>query len=280
MWTDDPTRCEPGRLAVRSGTAFTLLELLVVLAIIGILASIVLPTINAFKPNAAAVAAQQLLSDIARARQLAISQRTTVYMIFLQTNFMNQVPPYGVNWTPAEVSKAKRVWDKQLLGYTFVTLRSLGDQPGQPSKRYLSAWRTLPEGTYIAPQKFIPHNQSTFLYTNDSNGNKVLAYQIFGFNRTNSVPFPSEETAAANTANQYIDLPYIAFNYLGQLTSGENEFIPLAQGSVLFPRDVNGEPTGNYQILETPAGNITNTFNIVSIDWLTGRARWERQQVQ
>ena len=76
-----------------STIAFTLLELLVVLAIIGILAGISLPTIHAFKPNPAAVAAQQLLDDVARARQLAISQRTTVFMVFLPQNVSESERP-------------------------------------------------------------------------------------------------------------------------------------------------------------------------------------------
>jgi prepilin-type N-terminal cleavage/methylation domain-containing protein len=251
-----------------STIAFTLLELLVVLAIIGILAGISLPTVHAFKPNPAAVAAQQLLDDVARARQLAISQRTTVFMVFLPTNF-----PIWTNWTAEEQDKAKRVLDKQLIGYTFVSLRTLGDQPGQATKRYLSPWRTLPEGSFIAPQKFSPREQ-TFLIPGPG-------YKISGFHTTNGVPFPSEETAPGSLNNPYPDLPYIAFNSLGQLISGENEYIPISQGSVVFPRDpTNGEGTGAYQILETPPGNTTNTYNLVSIDWPTGRARLERQEVR
>src|SRR6185369_6173423 len=266
---------------VQPTIAFTLLELLVVLAIIGILAGIVLPTIHAFKPIPAAVAAQQLLDDVARARQLAISQRTTVFMVFLPTNFLNDPNFNASTWTAEEKSKAKRVFDKQLIGYTFVALRTLGDQPGQQTKRYLSPWRTLPEGTFIAPQKFIPRNQTFSIFTNDNSGTPVLAYKIPGFYTTNGVPFPSEETAAVSLNNPYIKLPYIAFNYLGQLISGENEYIPISQGSVVYTRDRGtGEGTGAYQILETPAGNPTNTYHIVSIDWLTGRARLERQEVR
>ena len=65
----------------------------------------------------------------------------------------------------------------------------------------------------------------------------------------------------------------IRFNYLGQLTSGQNELIPLAQGNVFFPRNppFNVPPS----VVERPPGNGTNsvTYNVVSIDWLTGRAR-------
>ena len=259
--------------------AFTLLELLVVLAIIGILAGIVLPTIHAFKPNPGAVAARQLLDDISRARQLALSQRTTVYMVFLPTNAFSL--PDMATWTADQKSKATNVIEKQMIGYTFISLRSLGDQPGRSRPRYLSAWRTLPEGAFIPLVKFGPHNQSFSIYTNDVNGNPVLAFKVFGFNRTNNIPFPTEETAAASISRPYIDLPYIAFNYLGQLVSGENEYIPIAQGSVLFTRDLKtGEGTWPFQVNENPPGNTTNAFNVVNIDWLTGRARLERQEVR
>src|SRR5947199_9009360 len=66
--------------------AFTLIELLVVISIVGLLAGLAVPVVNNFKPNVVAGATRQLLDDVARARQYAISQRTTVFMVFVTTN--------------------------------------------------------------------------------------------------------------------------------------------------------------------------------------------------
>ena len=60
---------------------FTLLEMLTVIAIVGILVALAAPTIKNFRKGDASISAtKQLLDDVHRARQLAISQRSTVYM--------------------------------------------------------------------------------------------------------------------------------------------------------------------------------------------------------
>ena len=70
--------------------AFTLIELLVVISILGIMAALTVPVLKNFaKSDATLSASRQLLDGVARARQLAISQRTTVYMVFVPTNFWN-----------------------------------------------------------------------------------------------------------------------------------------------------------------------------------------------
>ena len=266
-----------------SASAFTLLELLVVISIIGILAGLAVPVVNNFKSNVVAGATRQLQDDVSRARQLAISQRTTVYMVFVPTNIWND-PAFG-SLDQVNKTRATNLFDKQMIAYNFVSLRSLGDQVGRPTARYLGSWKTLPEGVYIAPEKFGPRLPANSpvpvlnIYTNLSP--PKLALPVLGFSTTNNIPFPAEDTLAAPGAS-YVSLPYIAFNYLGQLISGRDELIPLTKGTVQFSRDAGngGVPTGGMTMRELPPGNTTNAFNVVSIDWLTGRARVEHPQVQ
>src|SRR5579862_1526931 len=68
--------------ALTLGHAFTLVELLVVISVMGLIAALAVPALkNLGKSNVQTSAVRQLLDDIGRARQLAISQHTTVYMV-------------------------------------------------------------------------------------------------------------------------------------------------------------------------------------------------------
>jgi prepilin-type N-terminal cleavage/methylation domain-containing protein len=254
--------------------AFTLVELLVVISILAILAALVVPALkNVGHANAMTAATQQMLGDVARARQLAISQRTTVYMVFVPTNFWGGLP-----LSPALTN----LCDKQLSGYTFMANGAMGDQPGQHQWHYLAPWQTLPDGTFIALAKFT--NSSIQFYTITDPINSQRSYKVYGFNVKNALPFPVE----TNITSAFYYLPYIAFNYLGQLTfDGQNmaardEYIPLARGSVLpainpATRAMQLSPP---QISEVPSGNSTNAYNIIDIEPLTGRATLQQPKVQ
>jgi hypothetical protein len=211
-------------------------------------------------------------------------------MVFVPTNFW--APPNyfpRATMSPAELNAATNLVERQLRGFTFVSLRSIGDQPGQDTPRYLSEWQTLPDSVFIAFDKFYFPD-----YDYWANLYLLSGFKVYGFNTTTNIPFPLENSAFDPPASRpVVRLPYIAFNYLGQLATedgrplGRDIFIPLSQGSVTVARDQNQVPimsaTAPFSppnVQEKPPGNTTNSYNLIHIDWLTGRARVEHPEMQ
>jgi len=252
--------------------------MLTVISVLGILAALTVPALkNLGKSNSAISASRQMLDAAGHARQLAIANRTTVYMIFVPTNFWAVGGLFPNNWwtrlnaDPKMGTAALNLCDRQLSGYTFVAYGAAGDQPGRHVWHYLEPWQALPEGMFIALQKFaLAGNQ-----TNMNNG-----YPVQGF-MTASIPFPTVDSSPAL-------LPSVAFNYLGQLTfdgvnlAGRDEYIPLERGSILPA--MNPDKTLQFSspiVSEIPPGNSTSiAYEMVDVDPLTGRATLRYQKVQ
>src|SRR5689334_14650511 len=101
--------------------AFTLVEMLVVLIIIVLLAALALPHIRGSTESVAIKAAtQQVAHDLAFARQKAISQRSTVAMVFLSTNAPN-LPLAGLD--AQEQVAAKRLQGGIYTHYAIYAFR-------------------------------------------------------------------------------------------------------------------------------------------------------------
>jgi prepilin-type N-terminal cleavage/methylation domain-containing protein len=251
--------------------AFTMIEMLAVMAILAVLAVVAVPAIkNLGKSSGALGASRQLLDAVGRARQLAVENHTTVYMVFVPTNFWG-----GVNFsslTTAQKSALTNLCDRQL-----------SDQPGQHTWHYLDPWQSLPDNSFIAPWKFalpIPFFLPIAMPINDPVTGQTL-FKVYGFD-AKAVPFPTVDAPL-------LAIPCIAFNYLGQLTddgqnpASQDEYIPLARGSVLPAMDPSSKALqlSPPVVSEDPPGNSTNSaYNAVDIDPLTGRARLRFQQVQ
>jgi hypothetical protein len=239
--------------------------MLVVITIIGLMAAIALPHLPGMtKANTMTTALQQMLADCALARQLAMSHRSTVYMVF--------VPPYSPTTWPAppvtEGTSYSNLLAHQYGAYALVSLRSVGDQPGRPYPQYLTEWRALPAGVFIAPWKFTNAGVAIVVSTNTLTGSNFV-FTICPFPANVPFPFPAADAGVS------CPLPYIGFSPLGQLTTNGDEYIPLDRGSVFYPAGSGAAPAS---AIETPAGNAVNDCNLIHIDWLTARAKIERNQ--
>ncbi len=278
--------------------AFTLIEMLTVIIIIGIIAATALPALKGLtQGNAMTSATRQLLDDIALARQKAINNRSRVFMVFIPPSFWKLPATNGTSFSGMtniySISNMYRLSLGQFNTYALFADHELGDQPGQTHPRYLTPWKTLPEGIIIETNMFrssyggsaIPEpeiiNEPPFLPA-------PRAFPVFSF--TNA-PFPFPETELTNaTPPRLFFLPFIAFDSQGRLLSspGRDQFIPLVKASVLPARNANQQPdiglpppTDEADVLEPGYREPTgiHTYNLIHIDWLTGRAKVEKPQM-
>ncbi len=257
--------------------AFTLIELLLVITIIGLLAAVGLPHLKGWgEANSMTAATRQLVDDLSYARQKAISSRSSVYVIFVSSAVTDR--DFHDNQLKENIDKAaySNLLSGQYTTYAIYSPRSVGDQPGKSNPRYLTTWKTLPEKIFIPPYKFAVVSDLIRMTENN------LALRPIG---TNFVRFPKVVDYNSGLIKPKLALPCLIFDSQGRLVSEknganyENAVIPLTRGSIFYARDANGnllfQPA---DVLETPPGNSISNKNHIVIDWLTGRAHVEREE--
>jgi hypothetical protein len=275
----------------------------------GLLAVVGLPMLKGFGQSTITKnAIQQLQSDLAYARQKAMSERTIVYVVFVPPTIVDAALETQVkNSLPAsERSRVVRQYlnlcQRPYASYALYTDRNVGSQPGQRNPRYLTEWRSLPDNTFVALSKFVnkmttKRDTSAWVtsYTNRFDApNRPYSYlcppRPFAFKY-----FPVPNAKSTNASRVRIEwlMPYVAFDAQGKLywhleqdlndkllgQKLQSEFIPLARGSVF----VTTNASGMYQpadVMENPPGNSTNMFNVMNVNWLTGRVRLEKPELR
>jgi len=217
--------------------AFTLLEMLVVIGIIAIVAGLAAPAFKGLgKGNQMSAAARQLLDDLSHARQRAIGTRSTVYVVFFpkQSDFSISLTSHLSQFFGTNV-QANNLLGAQYSSYALFVKRNVGEQPGRELPRYLTEWKALPDGIFIAPATF----GDTNVFFNPVGGPFTGETFPVPFTTNNLPSFILQ--APPNELPPPLYLPYLAFDAQGRLVGRQRDVtIRLAQGSVFYQRNPNG----------------------------------------
>jgi prepilin-type N-terminal cleavage/methylation domain-containing protein len=263
--------------------AFTLTELLVVIALIGVLALASVPAVRSLsRTNTVSAGNRQMLDELFYARQSAISQRRTVYLVFVPPTMRGHFRTIGLQaskgrplaWVQQQLRSATNLITGQYTAYALFSRRTVGDQPGQPTARYLTPWRHLPEGVLMATNKFVDLGDQWVatvdtVFRDRLATNRPLPFAAF--------PFPASDSPE-------LRLPYVAFDPLGHVVydqgrspAAPDALLTLSRGSIFYPKNPATmwayDLTAPPDVVQPPASRRLDTC--IRVNWLTGRARIE-----
>lgn len=206
---------------------FTLIELLVVFTIIGLIAALSMPALKGFgQGNLVNNVVRQLTDDISLARSRAISDRCTVYVLFVSTNiywernqFQTRLNQVAMELPAIErqrfIQNSRQLWtnlaQQQYTAYAVYASRTVGDQPSQQKPRYLTEWKSLPDGVMFHPYKLT--NNITKNYWMDEKTRQRTA----GFTNWIEAPLLQMNCHFPNAKGPEMSMPCIAFNHKGEL---------------------------------------------------------------
>src|SRR5436309_10354522 len=94
---------------------------------------------------------RQSVDELPPAGIRAIVNRTTVYVVFVPPT----IETFFANLTGKDRERATNLLSGQFTSYALFARHNVGDQPGKDFPRYLTPWKHLPEGVFIAPWEYV-----------------------------------------------------------------------------------------------------------------------------
>jgi prepilin-type N-terminal cleavage/methylation domain-containing protein len=184
-----------------SAAAFSLVELLVVMAIIGMMVGLSALAVSGMRAPAVQHAADQVTSGLSLARQVAITKNTQAALL-IATNTSSGFPaePYRY-WAVVFSNRSSANWS------------------------FAKDWEALPNGAFFLDTR----GQSGFDYSPIGGNPLSEDYSVGAFQPTK---FANTTFTINGTAISSATIPCIMFKSDGTMASGGGEAIRIAQGAV------------------------------------------------
>ena len=246
---------------------FTLVELMAVIAVMLLVLKLALPSLKGLMGGAPElVARKQLIGDLNQARTMALRNGTPVYVVFMPL-FTEMQPVTNVQEAKHYLStEANGLLGGQSVSYALYAEYLPGDQPGTPSRRWLTDWKRLPDGFYLAKDDMeIIH----------------LSAEASGSSRLVFSNLQNDHSRGVGNARRGLKLPYIMYNSRGELAARGNPgelrvggfYLSVTEGGVFQPGlDANGKFKLEDAEREPPEVMVNKKRMWLEVNGVTGKA--------